>query len=195
MNNIPLLLLIIFSAFTMNLVLQCALGIKGAAEAVNHIRITTLIKLGIIFLCVILLWVVFSKIISLIIPGLFVYVLLFPVSSLVYDGFDFLIFRYLLKEKFANDNSITFPGGITAAAVFICLIIADSFIEAAALSFGFSAGILLVFLIVGEIRRRASLEAVPYFLRGKPLVLISMGMLSLIFSTASLLLFRMIGAR
>jgi len=39
------------------------------------------------------------------------------------------------------------------------------------------------------------LEAVPIFLRGKPLVLISMGMLSLVFSVGALLVFRMIGAK
>jgi electron transport complex protein RnfA len=195
MNDIPLVLLIIFSAFSMNLVLQCALGIRGAAEAVNYFRVSTFIKLGIIFSSVILLWVVFSKIISSVISGIFIYVLLFPVSLMAYEGFEFLIFRRALKKDPEKGNAISFPGGITAAAVFICLTIADSFLEAAALSFGFAAGILLVFLIIGEIRRRAALEAVPYYLRGKPLVLISMGMLSLIFSTASLLLFRMIGAR
>jgi len=62
------------------------------------------------------------------------------------------------------------------------------------MAFGFTAGIFLVYLIIIEIRRRAALEAVPFFLRGKPLVLIAMGLLSLVFSAASLLFFRMISA-
>jgi len=195
MNNMPLVFMVIFSAFSMNLVLQCGLGIKGVAEAEIPGRRLTLIKLGIIFVSVILLWVLFSVIISSVISGIYIYVLIFPVGYIVYDGLEFLLFRYVIKRDTKSENSVSFPGGITAAAVFICVNIANSFVEAAALSFGFTSGTFLVFLILCEIRRRADLEAVPRFLRGKPLVLISMGMLSLVFSTASLLLFRMIGAR
>jgi electron transport complex protein RnfA len=195
MNKVPFLLFVIFSAFTMNLVLHCALGIKGAAESRNPNKITILIKLGIIFTAVILLWVVFSRVISMINTGIFIYVLLFPVSFILYNALEFFVFSYVLKREMENDNSISFPGGITAVAAFICINIANGFIETAALSFGFVAGIFLVLVISVEIRRRAALESVPFFLRGKPLVLVSMGMLALIFSTASLLLFRMIGAR
>ena len=192
MSEIPFVFLVIFSAFTMNLTLQCALGIN--AEAGNSGRLTTLIKLGIIFIAVIILWSVFSRLLSSIISGIFIYVLLFPVSSMVYDGLEFLVFHYIFKRNPQDECSVSFPGGITAAALFICVNIANSFMEAVSLSFGFAAGTMLVFLILGEISRRAVLESVPRFLRGKPLVLISMGMLSLIFSTASLLLFRMIGS-
>jgi electron transport complex protein RnfA len=195
MNQMPFVILIILSAFSMNLTLQCALGIKGAAESKNPGHFSNFIKLGIIFFSVILLWAFFFKIISSIIPGLFVYVLLFPVSYIVYGALEFLFFHQLLKKSPENECSVSFPGGITAAAVFICLNIANDLTQAALLSFGFTLGICLVLIIVGEIRRRAALEAVPVFLRGKPLVLISMGMLSLVFSVGALLLFRMIGAK
>jgi electron transport complex protein RnfA len=195
MNQMPLVILITLSAFSMNLTLQCALGIKGAAESKNPGHFSNFIKLGIIFFSVVLLWAFFSKIILSIIPGLFVYVLLFPVSYIVYDLLEYLFFHYILKEKPENEYSISFPGGITVAAVFICLNIANNFLEAALLSFGFAAGICLVLIITGEIRRRAVLEAVPVFLRGKPLALISMGMLSLVFSVGSLLIFKMIGSK
>ena len=193
MNGMPSILLIIFSSFTMNLMLQAGLGIQGAASAKNPARKTILIKLGIIFTAVILIWIVFSLIISSVISGLFIYILLFPVSSFVYNGLDFLIFRYVFKKYSQEECPISFPDGITAAASFICLNIANNFREALSLSFGFAAGTLLVFLILGEIRRRAALESVPRFLRGKPLVLVSMGMLSLVFSVISMLLFRIIG--
>jgi electron transport complex protein RnfA len=190
MKEIPFVFLIFFSAFTMNPVLQCALGINGEPE--NPCRKSTLVKLGTIFVALILLWAIFF-VFSSIVSGIFIYVLLFPVSYMVYNGLEFLVFRYLLKMDSKDDCSVRFPGGITAAALFICLNVANNFVEAAALSFGFAAGILLVFLALFEIRRRAALEKVPRFLRGKPLILISMGMLSLVFSTVSLLLFRMIG--
>jgi len=191
MNEIPLIFLMISSAFTMNLILQCGLGIKGTPRSGKTDNISILIKLGIIFLTVILLWIVFSLLFS----GIFIYLLIFPVSSIVYNGLEFLIFTYLLKKDRKDECSLSFPEGITAVAAFICVNIANSFVKAAALSFGFSAGAFLVFVILGEIRRRAALEAVPRFLRGKPLILITMGLLSLVFSTASVLLFRMIEVR
>jgi len=192
MNQIPFLVLIILSAFSMNMTLQCALGIKGAAESKNPGHSSNLIKLGIIFLSVILLWAFFFKLIHSIISGLFIYVLIFPVSYIVYDALEYLFFYKIIEKEPGNDCSVSFPGGITAAAVFICVNIANNFTQAALLSFGFAAGVCLVLIITGEIRRRAALEAVPLFLRGKPLVLISMGLLSLVFSVGALLIFRMI---
>jgi len=194
MANIPLLLLFIYSGFTMNIVLQCGLGIKGTVESKSNLNITTLIKLALIFLSIILLWLLFSKVLFSIFSGIFVYVILFPISAIVYDGLEYLIFRYIYKNNENMETFINFPNGITAVAVFICINIANNINEALMLSFGFTFGIFLVNIIIREIRRRAELESVPVFLRGKPLVLITMGMLSLIFTAASLLFFRMISA-
>jgi electron transport complex protein RnfA len=179
----------------MNLILQCGIGIKGAAEAKNPINASTFVKSLIIFFAVILLWLFFAKIVISISSGIFIYVLLFPVTSIVYNGLEFLIFRYLLEKDPKEEGIICFPCGITAIALFYCINIADDFLQAVVISFGFTLGIFLVNLIIREIRKRAALEAVPVFMRGKPLVLVSMGLLSLIFSTASLLLFRVIGFR
>jgi len=194
MNQIPFVVLIILSAFSMNLTLQCALGIKGAAESKNPGHFSNFIKLGIIFFSVIVLWAFFFKLIHSVISGLFIYMLILPVSYIVYEALEYLFFYQILKKQ-AAESSISFPGGITAAAVFICVNIADNIVQAALMSFGFAAGVCIVLIITGEIRRRAALEAVPLFLRGKPLVLISMGMLSLVFSVSALLIFRMIGAK
>jgi len=195
MNGIPVTLLVIFSAFTMNLILQCGLGIKGATVSLKNNIITTLIKLGTIFAVVIILWFLFSRIIYSLFPGIFIYILLFPICYIVYEGVEFLLFQYVVKKDPNDESFVHFPGGITAVAVFICLNIAGSFLETVLLSFGFTAGLLLVFLIIREIRVRASLESVPVFIRGKPLVLITMGMLSLVFTVGSMLLIRMIDIR
>ena len=214
MSNMPVLLLFIYSAFTINLLLQCGLGIKGAIEAGSNdgelpnaslaphaalaahpLDLSTLVKSVIIFFSVILLWFFFARVFYSILPGIYLYVLLFPVSSIVYDAMEYVIFRYVVKKENKNERMINFYGGITAAAVFLCVNIAENILDTIVLSLGFTLGIFFVKLIIREIRRRASLEAVPLFLRGKPLVLITMGMLSLIFTTASLLLFRMIGVR
>ena len=187
-------LLLIFSGFTMNIVLQCALGIKGVAESKIPVNRLTLIKSSLIFFSIIILWFLFSRVISSFISGIFIYVLLFPVSAIVYDSLEHFVFTFLLKKDIQDESIINFPGGITSAAVFISINIAGSFLETVVLAFGFTSGIFLVNLIIREIRKRAALEAVPVFMRGKPLVLAAMGLLSLIFTTASLLIFRMIDA-
>ena len=194
MNGIHFILLIIFSAFTMNLTLQCALGIRGAAASKVYNNFYTMVKLGIILVTIILQWVLFSKLVSPLISGFFIYVLLFPVSYIVYEGLEYLVFWKIFKKDPKEECFISFPGGITAAAVFICLNMAINFFEVILLSFGFTAGIFFVGLIIREVRRRAALEAVPKFLQGKPLVIITMGLLSLVFSAASLMILRMISA-
>jgi Na+-translocating ferredoxin:NAD+ oxidoreductase RnfA subunit len=191
MNEVPLILLFIISAFTMNLTLQCALGIKGNAESKNSGSLINLVKSGIIFFSVIILWAVFSKIIFAISTSIFIYVLLIPASFIVYEGIEYLVYSFLYKNRNEEESFINFPGGITAAAVFICMNIADSFLHTLILSFGFTGGIYLVSVIVREIRKRAALEKVPLFMRGKPLVLVTMALMSLIFLVGSLLILRM----
>jgi electron transport complex protein RnfA len=193
MNALPLVTFVVFSSLSANLMLQFGIGISNAASSKKMNKELVLIQTGIIFAAVILLWVVFAKVISSVISGIYIYVLLFPASSLVYDGLESLTFRCLLKSEKKGESPVSFSGGITAVAAFISLVAASSLIEAVALSLGFASGVLLAFLILGEIRQRASLEEVPRFLRGKPLTLISMGLLSLVFSKVSLLLFSMIG--
>jgi Na+-translocating ferredoxin:NAD+ oxidoreductase subunit A len=192
MSGISPLMLVIFSAFTMNLTLQCALGIKGAAFSGNCGRKTSFIRLLIIFISVILLWFLFSKMHNSIFSGMLVFIIMFPVSYMIYSGLEYIVFKYLFKENMENESFISFPEGITAVAVFICLNIANGFHEVFLLSFGFTAGILLVIIIISEIKKRSELEAVPRFMRGTPLVLVTMGMLSLIFSAGSLLILGMI---
>jgi electron transport complex protein RnfA len=79
--------------------------------------------------------------------------------------------------------------GLVPLALLLTLNVGITLAEAAVLAFGFALGILLAALILNEIRRRSALEAVPHFLRGTPLTLISMGLLSLIFSSASVMFF------
>jgi electron transport complex protein RnfA len=187
------LILFIFSMLNMNLVLQCALGIKGAEESRNCGRSATIIRLGIIFIAVILLWLFFSKIIFSLFSGIFIYILIFPVSFIVYEGIQYLTVKYIIKKDIENESFLNFAGGITAVSVFICINISTGFFQTVILSFGFTFGIMVVFLIIREIRRRAALEAIPPFLRGNPLILVSIGLLSIVFSASSVLFLRMMG--
>ena len=191
MNGI---LLLIYSGFTINLVLQCALGIKGIAESKTPFNISAFIKLCLIFFITIFVWFLFSQVLYSMIAGIFIYVLLFPVSIIIYDSAEYLIFRYIIKKEPDSGGIISFPGGLTAAASFICVNIANNFFEAFLMSFGFTSSLFFINVIIREIRARAALESVPVFLRGKPLVLVTIGLLSLVLSTASILIFKMIGA-
>lgn len=200
MTAIPLVIFVFFSGLWANLFLQCGLGLKGFAASFNDAcaqdeqRIdTTLAKLGIIFLTVLLLWSIFDKILFFLTTDLMLYVLVFPAGAMAYSGMEYLFYRFALKKETEKGGHVDFCSGITAAALFVCLNIANNFLEAAAISFGTVSGILLSVIILREIRRRASLEAVPLFLRGKPLLLISMGLLSLVYYAASSMFFRVFG--
>ena len=84
--------------------------------------------------------------------------------------------------------------GMAGAALFILLELAGGFAQAAMLSFGFAAGAALAVMIVGEIRRRSAMEAVPDCLRGGPLVLAAMGLLSLVFTSVATVFYAVLGA-
>jgi electron transport complex protein RnfA len=83
--------------------------------------------------------------------------------------------------------------GLALASVFLTLRLAVSPVDALVLCLGFSLGTLTAALILREINRRSSLEAVPETFRGAPLTLISMGLLSLIFSAVSAIFLRVLG--
>jgi electron transport complex protein RnfA len=83
--------------------------------------------------------------------------------------------------------------GLALASLFMTLRLAINPVEALALTLGFSLGSLLAAVILREINRRSSLEATPDLFRGAPLTLISMGLLSLIFSSVSAILLRVLG--
>jgi hypothetical protein len=84
--------------------------------------------------------------------------------------------------------------GMLGAALFIILGLAGSFAQAAMLSFGFAAGAALAVMIAGEIRRRSAMEAVPDCLKGGPLILAAMGLLSLVFISAATVFYSVLGA-
>jgi electron transport complex protein RnfA len=189
MNSAWLALLAFFSGLSVNLILQCGFGMAGIA--VYQGQKLPLIKTGLGFITIIFLWFFFFYVLSPVSMGFFGYLLLFPSASLVYSGFEYLLFSLILKKEPGED--LFFHDGLVGAALFLTVSLSNSFTEAAVLAFGFTAGILLCLLILGEIRKRSGMEAVPKFLRGRPLILVSMGLLSLIFGSAAAVLFRALG--
>jgi electron transport complex protein RnfA len=193
-----LVMLAVFSGLSMNLILQFGLALKGTAfdPAIDRERL--LAGIGVLFTAIVLLWLVFLGIHSVLFLGLLEYMLIFPASTVTFSGLAYLTNRFILKENGRRKGSF-FPsnalsgGALTGAALFITQNVASGLLEAIVLSLGFSCSAVLVYVVVGEIRRRSGMEAVPRWLRGGPLALIAMGLLSLIFSSGALMLFGVLG--
>jgi electron transport complex protein RnfA len=178
----------LLSGLSLNLLLQCGIGMEGIA-AEREGRIPCL-QIGLLFVTVPALWMFFSLVPSL--PGFYGYILLFPLSAVFLCGMELLVSLGGRPVK-GLFEPVTAYDGLGAAALFITMNTASRFIEAAVLSAGFSLGLLLSLLILREIRRRSRMEAVPRFLRGSPLILVSMGLLSLVSGASAAIFFRILG--
>lgn len=183
-------LLAVCAGLSMNLVLQCGLGLRSVADGGKG---PVFIQAGILFVTPLLLWTVFSPLVTRSFLGFFEYFLVFPVAAITHRFLDWLARRFLPGEQAAYGNQFLWNDGLAGAALFIMLNLAGGFAEAAALSLGFAGGILFATIAIAEIRRRATMEVVPRFLRGRPLAIISMGLLSLILGAASIMLSRALG--
>ena len=206
-----LLMLAVFAGLSMNLVLQLGFGIReiALAEKTAPQRNTAWkgllpLRLGVFFVSVLLMWLMFSFARSLLPLGFLEYLLVFPVCFMVSSLCQYLWGRYLPMAKThaptnrgkgkAPTGDVFGGGALAAAALFVTLIVASSLIEALVLSLGFTLSTLLAVAIVSEIRRRAEMEAVPPWLRGAPLTLVAMGLLSLVFSSAAVIFFEVLGS-
>jgi len=195
-----LVMLAVFSGLSMNLILQFGLGLKGIAFDENIGKDRLLAGSGVLCATVLFLWLIFSFIRSVLFMGLMEYVLLFPVSFLIFSIFECMTNRFILKKNGEQETAILFADNLTGgafagAALFMTLNVADGFLEALVFSLCFSCSAALVIVVVSEIRRRAELEAVPHWLRGGPLAFIALGLLSLIFTSGALMLFGVLGVQ
>jgi electron transport complex protein RnfA len=209
------LTLAVFSGLSMNLILRFGIGLQRIAleeeprDLGENAKWVFFVWPGIYFISVMLLWLFFSVLQSVLFLGFLEYILIFPVTSLLFTAIECLAKRldlrtgwrggtvsfYLMAEAGGTAvNGAPVGGASVGAALFIILGLAGSLAEAAVLSFGFSAGAALSVLTVGEIRRRSAMEAVPRCLRGGPLVFITMGLLSLVCMSAAMVLYAVLGA-
>jgi electron transport complex protein RnfA len=185
----------VFAGFSLNLLLQLGLGIRDlGAKPERSIRFS-LFQGAALFFPVLLFWLFFTYILSPLALGFFAFFLLFPLTVAAGKGFDLLGGRFFpaLKPESGFFSIMTASDGLTIAALLMTLRLAGSFAEAVVLSLGFSLGSLFAALILKGIHQRSLLEKVPSFLRGLPLLLLSMGLLSLIFSSAAAILLQALG--
>jgi len=211
------LTLAVFSGLSMNLILRFGIGLQRLAlednsgDSEENAKRVLYIRPGLLFISCLLLWLFFTGLQSVLFLGFFEYILIFPVCSLYFTAIEYLARRLVLKtnrkgeivsrnafisdylfiDQLKADADQSPPVG---AALFVILGLAGSFAQAAMLSFGFAAGSALAVLIAGEIRRRSAMEAVPDCLRGGPLVLAALGLLSLVFISAATVFYAVLGA-
>ncbi|MCL1814789.1 MAG: hypothetical protein FWG27_03065 [Treponema sp.] len=190
--------LVFFAALSLNLLVNFALGIKELVRRERSPVVQIYYPWIILFVSTLLLWVLFARVLFFLDLD---FLLVFPFSILGSQELEKIFFSVFKKVKGSinlngpdNNPEIFSIGssynGLAAAALFLTLRFALSFIDAALLSFAFSAGGLLAFLVIKEIQKRSFLETIPRSLQGTPILLISMGLLSLVFSAASVLLLK-----
>ncbi|MDR2418688.1 MAG: hypothetical protein LBD79_06510 [Treponema sp.] len=183
--------LIVLSSLSFNMILQFGLGLRDIRTGMQQNHVISLFQTLVLFVSVLILWPVFSY---LLIPlGGIEYILLFPLSALACIGFESLRMQFLgdfapFAPKANGFSAVSAYNGLVLTALLLTLRLAVSIVEASILSLGFSAGTLVVSYLLSAIHERSSLEAVPVFLRNTPLMLIAMGLLSLVFSSLTIIL-------
>jgi len=196
--------LAVFSGLSLNLLIQFALGAAGAAGDTPYTgrRVLPLFQFGTMFISVLLLWVVFARIFPVFWMGFSEYFLFFPLSALVCIIFEFSGERVLKKivprfnPKYPGIrrvfSALTAYDGLVLVSLIITIGLSGSFADAVVLSLFFALGNLIAMLILNEIHRKSTLEQVPRFLRGSPLILVSMGLLSLISASLAGVFFKIL---
>jgi len=188
------LALCFFAALSLNLVFNFALG---AREILRQKEIPLLhfsCPWIILFVSTVFLWVFFARILQFS-AGIFEFLLLLPFSAAAGSALEKLFFHFASQYKDMGENPRLFSAGsayneLAAAAALLTLRFAFSFADALLLSLTFSIGGFAACLIIKEIQKRSAIETIPYVLRGTPVFLVSMGILSLVFSAVSVLLLK-----
>jgi electron transport complex protein RnfA len=188
--------LAIFSGLSLNLLLQFALGTAGAASDTGYYKANAkrelpFIQFCILFVSMIFLWIFFKYLMPSFWRGFAEFFLFFPLSALVCMGLEHSVERIMprvfskWKGMRKNFSAITAYDGLVPASLIIAFIAADAFTDVLVIALFFVLGNLTAMMTLNEIARRSSLERVPKFLRGTPLILVSMGLLSLISTFAA----------
>jgi electron transport complex protein RnfA len=190
------LALVFFAALSLNLVTHFATGIKELVARERTQAVQIYYPWVILFVSTALLWIFLARVLVFS-GGIFGFVLVSPLAILGCMGLEKLFFDCFSQKFKAGENPGLFSAGssynaLSAASLFLTLRFALSFADALCLAFSFSSGGLLAFLVIKEIQKRSFLEAIPHGLRGTPVLLISTGLLSLIFSAASVILLKII---
>jgi electron transport complex protein RnfA len=185
-----LLSLFVLSGLSLNLIFQFAFAINGVYTGLGSPIRNLTFQCVLIFITDLVLFLVFTLILNPLALGFVKYFLLFPLCALVLYALDVFIPKIIHVEVSAGKKDPFFSSfcGLAIAASLITLQLASSFTEAFVLSFGFSAGSFFAFVVLRAVYNRVIIEKKPRMMRGIPLMLVSMGLLSLIFTSTAIIL-------
>ncbi|QQO07953.1 hypothetical protein [Breznakiella homolactica] len=184
-----ILSLALFSGLSLNLLVQFGMGIRNVLDRRPETTRSILHQCLLVFGTVIVIWLVFSFILSPLALGILESVLILPLSMLSYLGLRKVTGGIPFFQQGDTQETLLGTSGLPVAASYFTIHLAVSFGEVLVLALGFCLGYLCAACIVKEIDKRSNIETVPPFLRGAPLMFISMGLLSLIFSSVAAVLF------
>jgi electron transport complex protein RnfA len=195
----------ICASLGMNLLVQFGLGLGILADnGEDHPPGFCCIWGLIFFIGLFFLWLLFTCIFAPLGLGFYWYLLLYPLSAALMRAFEVLGSWEGIRKFFPlRPGARQFPPSLflqpkgwvefLVLGLLISLHLALNPLEALFLAFCFSLGLAFSLAVLREIGRRSRFEAVPPFLRGSPLALISLGLLSLIFGSASIMFFNLSG--
>jgi len=184
--------LLVFCALSSSLMVQFALGIPVFSGQEKSLRCLP-IQMIILFLAPLVLWTA-AAFLPYFSGGLFECFLLLPASIFLCLALEFpaaKLFPRAMSARFFP--AATAYGGLVPLAALVTWQTAASFRDALLLSFLFVVGVLLPILILIQIRRKAIIEKTPRFLRMQPVLIISLGLLSLVFTEAARLIYTLMG--
>jgi Na+-translocating ferredoxin:NAD+ oxidoreductase RnfA subunit len=187
------LAVVVFSAFCLNLLLCFGIGIREMVSRERSPVFHIYYPWGILFVATSALWLFFERILAVAdwFPG---FLLIYPLS--LFSGFGLETALFKLFPRLGENPGVYRIGsgynGFSLAALFLTMQFAVTFGEALLFSLAFSGGAFIAYLIIKEIQKRSFGEAIPHSLRGNPLLLISMGLLSLIFYASAMFVLKVL---
>ncbi|MDR1178248.1 MAG: hypothetical protein LBK64_05425 [Spirochaetaceae bacterium] len=183
--------LALFAALSSNLVFQFGLDLASLGRAKSPAAGFFAFRALVLFCSVMTVWIVVFYLAVPLAAGFMGNVLILPLAVLTHCLYGTVLKRFFPPGDGSGEDHT--QSGLSLVASYLTLTLASSLAEAVVLALGFSLGLLFSLLTIREIEKRSTLEAVPPCLRGSPLLLISIGFLSLIFSSAAALLLGAIG--
>jgi electron transport complex protein RnfA len=190
-NNLAALA--VFSGLSLNLLIHLGIGIQDFNREPYRPFRFTFFQWFSLFASITALWCLFIYIFAPLSLGFFEYFLLFPLIAALGCFWNFLFVR-LFPRQDSEERLFSMSGtynGLVTCALLTALRLAGSFSEALVLALGFSLGFLAAVFLLRAIFDRFSGETIPPSLRGAPLLLISLGLLALIFSSLSVIILQL----
>jgi electron transport complex protein RnfA len=186
--------LAVFSGLSLNLLIHLGMGIRDFNREPYRLFRFVFFQWLSLFVSIMALWCLFAYVLTPLSLGFFEYFLFFPLAATLGSFWKFLFTRLFSREDSEERvfSMSSAHNGMVISALLITIRLAGSFSGALALALGFSLGFLAAVFILRAILDRFSGETVPSFLCGTPLLLVSLGLLALIFSSLSTIILRLL---